>query len=141
MRAEVVEHLVPRIMARLRPHHYDSLLIAGASVRPGTALERHAQRITQPAERKAVGMMLFKIFLEAVDGSGTFVLRILLDANSICAAQPILDAVLYRLFCPEPVTPRGMAELRALIFDWDGPLYLNGDGDLQSRLALAFAAL
>jgi hypothetical protein len=125
----------------MRARQYDSLLVGGACVQAGTALEWHAKRITQLAERNAVGMMFFKILLDAVDGGGIFSMSMLLDANSVCAARPLFDAILDRLFRPHPVTARGMAELRTLIFDWDGPLYLHGHGDLHSRLALAFVAL
>jgi hypothetical protein len=120
-RTAVFGKWVPRIIARMRSRHYDSLLVAGACVHPGTALEWHAKRITESGERNALAMMLFKIFLDAVDDSGIFSLTLALDAKSVCGAQPLIDAILYRLNAPEPVTARGMAELRTLIFDWDGP--------------------
>jgi hypothetical protein len=125
----------------MRPHHYDSLLVTGARVQPGTALELHARRITRPAERRAVGLTLFKVFLDALGGGGRLSLAAVLDVNSIYAAEGLIGAIVDRLFRPDPVTARGMAELRELIFDWKGPLYRYGDGDLDSRLALAYAAL
>lgn len=137
----IVEARAPRIMARMRPRHYDSLLVAGACVRAGTALDWHAKRITRLAERKAIGMMLCKILLDAVDCGGPFSMTLALDSNSVYAARPLFDDIVCLLFSPKPVKARGMAELRTLIFDWDGPLYLHGHGDLHSRLALAFAAL
>jgi hypothetical protein len=140
-RTAVFGKWVPRIMARMRSRHYDSLLVAGACVHRGTALEWHAKRITGSGECNALRMMLFKVFLDAVEERGIFSSTPALDAKNVCGAQPLIDAIAYRLVAPEPVTARGIAELRTLIFDRDGPFNLNGHGDLYSRLASAFALL
>jgi hypothetical protein len=77
-RTAVFGKWVPRIIVRMRSRHYDSLLVAGACVHPGTALEWHAKRITESGERNAIGMMLFKISSRCSRGER----NILVDAGA-----------------------------------------------------------
>ena len=60
---------------------------------------------------------------------------------NITAAEDVIDQITLRLHSPRPVNARGMARLRLLLSDGDGPVYRFGRGDLEGRLGAALAAL
>ncbi|ULE32406.1 hypothetical protein K3G64_20130 [Mycobacterium sp. IDR2000157661] len=57
------------------------------------------------------------------------------------AAEDVLAAAAMRLTAPAPVAARGMARLRVLLADGNGPLFRYGRGDLSGRLGAALAEL
>jgi hypothetical protein len=64
------------------------------------------------------------------------------DRREIIAARTVLGVLERRLRAPEPVSPNGVAALRELLTDGNGPLYIGSEpGALGSRLRAAAAAL
>jgi hypothetical protein len=130
MLASAESQLWARIVAWLRPGHYDRRLSFTATVHAGTPLAFHADRLTSVRERD-----------DAHSGSAFRSVRPEIDAVHVVAAEDIIDDITLRLHSQRPVTARGMAELRLLLGDGGGPLYRYGRGDLRGRLAAAFGSL
>ena len=60
----------------------------------------------------------------------------------VLEAGAVIATIERRLRAPEPVAPRGVAMVRLLLIDGNGPLYRPGDpGALGSRMRAAAAAL
>jgi hypothetical protein len=121
-----------RIASLWRSRRYDRMLAGGCAVDRCGALAHHAQRIIARAERDAIQLLLMKILLDAVRGQSWSASNV--HRSNIFAAQGLLRQVVQKLHSSLQVTPWGMARLRLLVFDWDGPLYANGGGDLEARL-------
>jgi hypothetical protein len=127
-----------RIAARMCARHLDRLVQAGATPRPGTALEAHALRLTDIAYRERLASELRR--------RGTAVLcdRVVLspsrlNASAVWDAADMIERVEQRLQ-NRHVSPRGVARLRRLLADWNGPLR-RGCGDLCGELRAVLAAL
>jgi hypothetical protein len=67
--------------------------------------------------------------------------RIAPHRRNVLAAEDLIDTVTLWLHSPRPVSPCGMARLRRLLSDGEGPLYQHGKGDLDGRLCAALAVL
>jgi hypothetical protein len=130
-----------RVVAWLRPGHYDRRLCGGATVLAETPLAFHAERLTSVRERESVARSLRRCIDDAHSGSAFRSVRPEIDSVHIVAAEDIIDDITLRLHSQRPVTARGMAELRLLLADGGGPLYRYGRGDLGGRLAAAFGWL
>lgn len=127
-----------RLAARMCARHLDRLLLAGARPRPGTALEAHALRLTDLAYREGLAAEL--------RSRGTVVLcdRVVLsptrvNAAAVWDAADMIERVEKRLLGRD-VSARGVARLRRLLADWNGPLR-HGCGDLCGELRAVLAAL
>jgi hypothetical protein len=127
-----------RIAARVCARHLDGLLQAGANPKAGTALEAHVLRLSDLAYREQLAAELRR--------RGTAVLcdRVVLspcrvNAPAVWDAADLIERVEKRLLT-EHVSPRGVARLRRLLADWNGPLR-RGCGDLCSELRAVLAAL
>jgi len=128
-----------RIAARVCARHLDGLLQAGANPKRGTALEAHVLRLSDRAYRERLAAELRR--------RGTVVLcdRVVLSPNRVNApavwdAADMIERVEKRLLTRH-VSPRGVARLRRLLADWNGPLRRCGGGDLCSELRAVLAAL
>lgn len=128
-----------RIAARLCARHLDRLLQNGANPTPGTALEAHVLRLCDLAYREGLA--------EELRRRGTVVLcdRVVLSPSRVNApavwdAADMIERVEKRLLTRH-VSPRGVARLRRLLADWNGPLRRRGCGDLCSELRAVLAAL
>jgi hypothetical protein len=130
--------LSARIAARVCARHLDRLLQTGVNPKPGTALEAHVQRLSELAYREQLAAELRR--------RGTAVLcdRVVLSASRVNAsavwdAADMIERVEKRLQSRH-VSARGVARLRCLLADWNGPLR-RGCGDLCSELRAVLAAL
>ena len=64
------------------------------------------------------------------------------NSLDVLEAGAVIAAIERRLRAPEPVSPRGVAMVRLLLIDGNGPLYRPGDpGTLGDRLRAAAVAL
>jgi hypothetical protein len=141
MLASAESQLWARIVAWLRPGHYDRCLSFTATVHAGTPLAFHADRLTSVRERESVARAFRRCIDDAHSGSAFRSVRPEIDAVHVVAAEDIIDDITLRLHSQRPVTARGMAELRLLLADGGGPLYRYGRGDLRGRLAAAVGSL
>lgn len=130
-----------RIVARLRPRDLDRQLISGVTVREGTPLAIHAERITSVSEREALARALRRSVGDAYSDSPWGSSRIEINAREVVGAEDFIDSITLRLHSPRPVTAVGMARLRQVLNDGSSPLYRYGRGDLAARLTAVFAAL
>jgi hypothetical protein len=131
--------LFARIGARLAARHLDRLVTAGASPRAGSALEAHMSRLSSADCRARLAAELRR--------RGTVVLcdRVISSSRVNPAAvwdtADLIERAEKRLVSHRTVSPRGVARLRRLLADWNGPLRRAGSGDLCSELRVVLAAL
>lgn len=128
-----------RIAARLAARHLDRLVMAGASPRAGSALEAHMARLSSADCRQDLAAELRR--------RGTLVLcdRVMsssrVNPTAVWDAADLIERAEKRLVSHRAVSPRGVARLRRLLADWNGPLRRVGGGDLCSELRAVLAAL
>jgi hypothetical protein len=127
------------IAARLCARHLDRLVQAGANPQPGGALAAHVLRLSDIAYRERLAAELRR--------RGTVVLcdRVVLSPSrvnvpAVWDAAELIERVEKRLLTRH-ASPRGIARLRRLLADWNGPLRRRGCGDLCSELRGVLAAL
>ncbi len=126
-----------RITARLGARHLDRLLVTGANPEPGSALDVHMMRLSATAYREQLAAELRR--------RATVVLcdRVLTSrakVPTVWGAADLIERVEKRLQSRH-ASPRGIARLRRLLADWNGPLHRRGGGDLCSELRATLAAL
>ena len=131
--------LSARIAARLAARHLDRLVMAGASPRAYSALEAHMVRLSSADCRGDLAAELRR--------RGTLVLcdRVIsstrVNPTAVWDAADLIERAEKRLVSDRAVSPRGVARLRRLLADWNGPLRRAGSGDLCSELRAVLAAL
>ena len=131
--------LFTRIAARLAARHLDRLVMAGASPRAGSALEAHMSRLSSAECRGRLAAELRR--------RGTLVLcdRVMsssrVNPTAVFDAADLIERAEKRLVSNRTVSARGVARLRRLLADWNGPLRRAGSGDLCSELRAVLAAL
>lgn len=129
------------LIATWRATQLDRQLAAGARPGEGTLLAVHGQRITSRRGRARVADGLARAVPDALSGP-RFSAAVQPDRREVLAARTVLSVLDRRLRAPEPVTARGVAQLRELLIDGAGPLYRCSEpGALGSRLRAAAAAL
>jgi hypothetical protein len=131
--------ILTRIAARICARHLDRLVHAGANPRAGSALEAHVLRLSDIAYREGLAAELRR--------RGTVVLcdRVVLspcrvNVPAVWDAVDLIERVEKRVLT-RGANPRGVARLRRLLADWNGPLRRRGCGDLCSELRAVLAAL
>jgi hypothetical protein len=130
-----------RIAARLCARHLDRLVASGVSPQPGSALDVHMVRLGSVGHREHLAAELRR--------RGTVVLcdRVMsispsrVNVPAVWDAADLIERVENRLLTRDRVSPRGIARLRRLLADWNGPLRRSGSGDLCSELRVVLAAL
>jgi hypothetical protein len=131
--------ILSRIAARWRARHLDRLLQAGAAPQPGTALEAHVVRLSDIAYRERLAEELRR------RGAAVLCDRVVLSPSrvnvpAVWDAADLIERVEKRIVARH-VSPHGVARLRRLLADWNGPLRRRGCGDLCSELRAVLAAL
>jgi len=126
-----------RFTARVGARHLDRLLVTGASPEPGSALDVHMMRLCSIEYREQLAAELRR--------RGTVVLcdRVLTSRANVPVvwdAADLIERVAKRLLTQD-VSARGIARLRRLLADWNGPMHRRGCGDLCSELRGVLAAL
>jgi hypothetical protein len=128
-----------RIAARLGARHLDRLLVTGANPEPGSALAVHVMRLGSMECREQLAAELRR--------RGTVVLcdRVMVSSRvkvpAVWDAADLIERVEKRLLGRRDVSARGVARLRRLLADWNGPLRRCGSGDLCDELRATLAAL
>ena len=131
--------LLTRIGARLAARHLERLVLAGARPRAGSALEAHMSRLGSAECRGRLAAELRR--------RGTFVLcdRVISSSQvnpaTVFDAADLIERAEKRLVSHRTVSVRGVARLRRLLADWNGPLRRAVTGDLCGELRAVLAAL
>ena len=118
-----------------------TFITGGLNAPAGSALAVHAARLTSVAERQAVARALRRAVRDATDTRATRSGRVPMHRANIASAEASIDDVTRRLHAPEPVSTRGMARLRQLLFTGTSALYRHGRGDLQNYPTLLVRGL
>jgi hypothetical protein len=133
--------LLALLTARLRAGRFDRMLAVGVPAPASSALAVHAHRLISVDEREAIARSLRDAVHDARCGGPVLSSRIPVHRANIAEAEDLIDKVTLRLHSPRPVSARGMARLRQLLSDGNGPMYRYGRGDLTGRLGAALAEL
>jgi hypothetical protein len=131
-----------RLRVRLKASQLNDQLASGAPPESSVALARYAQRIVEPARRRALAQNIEHILLVADKAAASRLLKAPLCQDRIRGAAVELQAAIDRLCSPTSIHPRGAAMIQALIADGCGPLYRrHNKDDLRSMLRDALTAL
>lgn len=137
--AAVSPSLLSRITARFGARHFDRLVQAGVSAKPGSALEVHIMRLSSNEFRERLAADLRH------RGTAVLCARVmsspLVKVPAVWDAADLIERVEQRLLSGRGVNLRGIARLRRLLADWNGPLRQRGSGDLCDELRSVLAAL
>jgi hypothetical protein len=130
------------LAVRWRGSDLDRRLAAGEDPRGSDALALRALRITTRRGRASVAGGLAGILRSARAGRLRFTAAVTPNRSEVLEAAAVIAAVERRLRAAEPVAAHGVAMVRLLLIDGNGPLYRPGEpGVLGSRLRAAAAAL
>lgn len=120
----------------------DRRLAAGEDPWGSDALALRARRITTRRGRASVAGGLAGILRSARAANPRFTAAVAPNRSDVLEAAAVIATVERRLRAAEPVAARGVAMVRLLLVDGNGPLYRPGEpGVLGSRLRAAAAAL
>jgi hypothetical protein len=133
--------LAARVTARLRAYHLDRQLAVGVPAPAGSALAVHQVRLTSVAEREAIARTLRQAVHDVRAVGAPLSSRIPVHPTNVAAAEDLIDTITLRLQSLRPVSARGVARLRVVLADGNGPMYRFGLGDLSGRLGAALAEL
>jgi len=133
-----------RALARLRQAALDRRLADGASCVSDGDLTARAWQITRPVARKRLAAALDALLAEAAHsrpqrqrGAVVPICR-----QEVEVARDEIRRIAERLRDPRPVRPRGVALVRRLLSDGNGPLYVpSANDELWRRLRRAAVAL
>ncbi|WP_237568119.1 hypothetical protein [Mycolicibacterium lacusdiani] len=142
MRSSVV---APSVLARLRAHvfsyRYDCELEAGVDPEPGSALQVHGARLSSDTERADLAHALRVVLYDAETGTSLRHGRVPIRSDAVRRAADLIEGVIDRLESPSPARVRGVARLRILLADGQGPLYRSDRGSVTAAMRGVLAAL
>jgi len=120
----------------------DRRLAAGEDPRADDALALRARRLTTARGRRHVADGLAGVLRSAGNGRPVFTAAVRSRSGELLEVDAVIATIERRLRAPEPVAAQGVAIVRSLLTDGNGPLYRDSDPDaLGSRLRAAAAAL
>jgi hypothetical protein len=120
----------------------DRRLAAGEDRWASDELSLRARRLTTARSRARVANGLAGVLRSAGTGSPRFTAAIRPRSEDVLEAGAAIASIERRLRAPGPVAARGVALIRLLLVDGNGPLYQPGEPEaLGSRLRAAAAAL
>jgi hypothetical protein len=130
-----------RVRSRLRAAELDRRLAAGADPDQDVVLALHARRLLDPVyRRKLAGSLRRSAAMAGVRQSAGSPRPAIPVHVAHCA--PLLEALADRLSGDGVVAPRGVAAVRLLLTEGDGPLYATRRrGGLHAAIAAALDAL
>jgi hypothetical protein len=133
--------IITRVIAELSATRCDKQLAAGMAPEPGSVLAAHVSRLASAGERRKLAEALQNSVSETHTCRTRMSPGIPVDRTGVAAAVGLIDQVVLRLLGPRPVSARGVARLRLLLFDGAGPMYYFGGGDLGAELRALLAQL
>jgi diguanylate cyclase (GGDEF)-like protein/PAS domain S-box-containing protein len=131
-----------RLRVRLKASQLNDQLASGTPPESTVALTLYAQRIVEPAKRRALAQTIEHLLSLADEPPTSRLLKAPLCKDRIRQAAGELQAAIERLRGPALIHARGVAMIQALIADGCGPLYRpHNQDELRSMLREAIIAL
>jgi hypothetical protein len=132
-----------RLAARLLAARLDRELAAGASPESSVLLALRAEYLVRPRIRRMLSASLQRILSEAVRPRQRPSSALPLCARGrVMAVEREFQELIGRLSAPCPVPACGVAKVRLLLTEGNGPLYLGGGSrDLRASILSAVDAL
>ena len=132
-----------RLAARLLAARLDRELAAGASPESSVLLALRAEYLVRPRIRRMLSASLQRILSEAVRPRRRPSTALPLCARGrVVAVEREFQELIGRLSAPCPVPACGVAQVRLLLTEGNGPLYLGGGSrDLRASILSAVEAL
>lgn len=131
-----------RLAARWRAGSIERRLARGAAPESDAALALRAQALVGTCFRRALAREVQRVVVDARGRHAWLARQVPTRRREILAVADELEAVVERLRGPEPVSARGVAQVRVLLTDGSGPLYYHGaTSTLRSAVARALEAL
>jgi len=132
-----------RLSARLRADALDRDLASGVSPDASGPLALKARKLERCSMRRALARSLRQVLAETRAG-GPYRLgaAVPVRRDRVIGAWDAIEELIRGLLAPGPVSVRGVAQVRLLLIDGDGPLYHPDAGDdLRLRVQRALDAL
>jgi hypothetical protein len=137
----VAPSVLARLRARVFSYRYDCELEAGVDPEPGSALEVHGARLSTDTERADLSHALRVVLHDAEAGTSVRQGRVPVRGDAVRRSADVIESVIDRLESPSPTRVRGIARLRILLADGQGPLYRSDRGSLAAAMRGVLAAL
>jgi hypothetical protein len=112
----------------------DRQIDAGATARPGAAVEAHTARLTSTGHREQLAAELRERGAVLLCHRVVLSPRSRVDVSAVWDAAALIEHVEERLQTEPAVSARGAARLRLLLADRTGPMHRRGRGDLCTEL-------
>lgn len=112
-----------------RATELDRRLAAGADPWTSDALALRARRLTTSRTRARIARGLAGVLCSAGNDRPRFTAAVRPSGPGVLDAEPIIAWLERRLCAPGPVAAQGVAILRLLLIDGNGPLYQPSDPD------------
>jgi hypothetical protein len=130
------------LIVRWRGTQLDRLLAAGASPWASDELTLRARNLTTARSRKRVAGALAGVRSTAEKATPGFTAAVRPRSEDVLEASAVIASIERRLRAPGPVAAQGMAQIRLLLIDGNGPLYRpSNPSALTDCLHAAAAAL
>ena len=131
-----------RMRARVRAHSLDRALAAGAPPDSVADLSLRAHDLIGSRARLSLALGIQRLLDEAGDPLRPLSFTVPVCRRKIRQSRATLERLAKRLVADEPLDARGLAQIRLLLSDGSGPLYLHpAADDLEPALERAMAAL
>jgi hypothetical protein len=145
-RGQIRPRLKPRMRLALTVWRHgselDRRLAAGEDPWTSDALAVRARALTGRRSRRRVADGMAGVLRSAQNGDPGFTAAVRPRSEEVLEAADLIGSIERRLRGPGPVGARGVALIRLLLIDGNGPLYRpSRQGALASRLRSAAAAL
>jgi hypothetical protein len=127
-----------RLAARWLTGTLDRELARGAAPDAHAALALRAQTLIGPSARGSLALHVQSVLHRARRGRASLSSRLPMRVDDVLDAAEPLSALAGRLLAPEPVSARGVAQVRVLLTDGTGPLY-SSEADETLRDAVSRA--
>jgi hypothetical protein len=131
------------LMARLRAPRLDRQLATGSEPWQSPVHAARALQLTSNRSRRTLARTLEKLVERAEEPPALYLSAVVPPCRQqVREARPLMLTLAARLRSDAPLDPRGVAELKSLISDGAGPVYVPGRPDaLKTRLESIASAL
>ncbi|MCW2650347.1 MAG: hypothetical protein QOE41_4705 [Mycobacterium sp.] len=133
--------ITARVSATFFSARLDHQVESGAVAPAGSTLAVHAARLTSTRERERLARALRRIASDARNPNPGIRVGVAPHGAAILAVEDLVDEVTLLLRRHGPVRARGIARLRMLLSEGNGPLYRSGRGSLAAAMRGVIAAL
>ena len=131
-----------RVRARVCAYSLDRALAAGAPPDSSADLEVRAHALIGSRSRLGLAQAIQRLLDQAGDPRRPLTFTVPVCRRKVRRSRDTLEILAGRLLGDEPLGVRGLAQIRLLLSDGAGPVYVNpAADDLEPALARAIGAL